>query len=187
MNNHFTGSQDIEGLRSEGDLNLSPQRRAWTAENIAPETQRLLDEDARHFLHQSLSTPCLNALRSCGGAWIEDVAGRRYLDFHGNNVHQVGFGHPRVIAAVKQQLDRLSFCTRRYTCEPAVALSRKLAELAPGDLDRVLFAPGGTSAVGMALKLARVATGRFKFISMWDSFHGASLDAISVGGEAMFR
>jgi len=186
-NNHFTGSQDIDGLRSEGDLNLSPQRRAWTAENIAPETQRLLDEDARHFLHQSLSTPCLNALRSCGGAWIEDVAGRRYLDFHGNNVHQVGFGHPRVIGAVKQQLDRLSFCTRRYTCEPAVALSRKLAELAPGDLDRVLFAPGGTSAVGMALKLARVATGRFKFISMWDSFHGASLDAISVGGEAAFR
>src|SRR6185437_2058453 len=55
------------------------------------------------------------------------------------------------------------------------------------DLKRVLFAPGGTSAIGMALKLARVATGRFKFVSMWDSFHGASLDAISVGGEADFR
>ena len=151
------------------------------------ETQRLLDEDARYFLHQSLSTPCLNALQSCQGAWIEDVEGRRYLDFHGNNVHQVGFGHPRVIAAIKQQIDTLSFCTRRYTCEPAIALARKLAELAPGDLQRVLFAPGGTSAIGMALKLARIATGRFKFISMWDSFHGASLDAISVGGEAMFR
>jgi 4-aminobutyrate aminotransferase len=62
-----------------------------------------------------------------------------------------------------------------------------LSELAPGDLDRVLFAPGGASAIGMALKLARVATGRFKFVSMWDSFHGASLDTISVGGEAIFR
>ena len=51
----------------------------------------------------------------------------------------------------------------------------------------MLFAPGGTSAVGMALKLARAATGRFKTISMWDAFHGASLDAISVGGEALFR
>src|SRR5204862_373579 len=50
-----------------------------------------------------------------------------------------------------------------------------------------LFAPGGTSAIGMALKLARVATGRFKFVSMWDAFHGASLDAISVSGEATFR
>ena len=180
-------AQPIDPLCSEGDLNLSPWRHAWAAQNLSPETQRLLEEDAQYFLHQSLSTPCLTALKSCSGAWIEDVEGRRYLDFHGNNVHQVGFGHPRVIAAIKQQLDSLSFCTRRYTCEPAIALAKKLAELAPGDLQRVLFAPGGTSAIGMALKLARVATGRFKFISMWDSFHGASLDAISVGGEAMFR
>src|SRR6185312_15268081 len=174
-------------LHSEGDLNISRRRRDWAAENIPRATKRLLDEDADFFLHQSLSTPCLNALKSCGGAWIEDVQGRRYLDFHGNNVHQVGFAHPRVIAAIKQQRDELAFCTRRYTCEPAVALAKKLAELAPGDLKRVLFAPGGTSAVGMALKLARVATGRFKFVSMWDAFHGASLDAISVGGEAIFR
>jgi 4-aminobutyrate aminotransferase len=92
-----------------------------------------------------------------------------------------------VIAAIKQQLDTLSFCPRRYTCEPAIQLAARLGELAPGDLNRVLFAPGGASAIGMALKLARVATGRFKFVSMWDSFHGASLDAISVGGEALFR
>src|SRR5438477_2236251 len=179
-------ARHLDSMKSEGDLNSSPHRAAWL-QQLAPTTRTMLGEDTRHFLHQSLSTPCLNVLKSAQGAWIEDVEGHRYLDFHGNNVHQVGFGHPRVIAAVKEQLDRLSFCTRRYTCEPAVALSRKLAELAPGDLDRVLFAPGGTSAVGMALKLARVATGRFKFISMWDSFHGASLDAISVGGEAMFR
>src|SRR5437773_2922864 len=180
-------AQPLNPLCSEGDLNISPRRRAWAAENISVDTQRLLEEDARYFLHQSLSTPCLNALQSCQGAWIEDAEGRRYLDFHGNNVHQVGFGHPRVIAAIKEQLDELSFCTRRYTCETAVALAKKLTALAPGDLRRVLFAPGGTSAIGMALKLARVATGRFKFISMWDSFHGASLDAISVGGEALFR
>ena len=51
----------------------------------------------------------------------------------------------------------------------------------------MLFTPGGTSAIGMALKLARYATGRHKTISMWDSFHGASLDAISIGGESLFR
>src|SRR5438034_1453512 len=187
MNRPSKSAQNLDRLRSEGDLNLSPHRRAWAVENISPATQRTLDEDAGYFLHQSLSTPCLNALKSCQGAWIQDVEGRRYLDFHGNNVHQVGFGHPRVIAAIKEQLDELSFCTRRYTCEPAIALAKKLAELAPGDLKRVLVAPGGTSAIGMALKLARLATGRFKFVSMWDSFHGASLDAISVGGEAVFR
>jgi 4-aminobutyrate aminotransferase len=177
----------LNQLRSEGDVNFSPQRRAWAAAQVGPETRALLEEDAALFLHQALSTPCLNVLRKAEGAWIEDLEGRRYLDFHGNNVHQTGFSHPRVIAAIKRQLDELSFCTRRYTCAPAVELARALVDLAPGDLSRVLFAPGGTSAIGMALKLARVATGRFKFVSMWDSFHGASLDAISIGGEAIFR
>jgi 4-aminobutyrate aminotransferase len=173
--------------RTEGDLNLSPARRAWAERHLGPETRRWLAADEEHFLRQSLSTPCLNVLRRCEGIYLEDLEGRRYMDFHGNNVHQVGFGHPRVIEAVKRQLDELSFCTRRYTCEPAVELARKLGELAPGRLKKVLLAPGGTTAIGMALKLARVATGRFKTISMWDSFHGASLDAISVGGEALFR
>ena len=175
------------GFESEGDLNLSPHRQQWLANNIDPETKAWLDEDARYFLHQSLSTPCLNVFRSCDGIWVEDLQGRRYMDFHGNNVHQVGFRNRRVIEAIKAQLDELPFCTRRYTNIPAIQLAKKLAQLAPGNLNKVLFAPGGTTAIGMALKLARVATGRFKTISMWDSFHGASLDAISVGGEAIFR
>ena len=177
---------NLDRLKSEGDLNLSPHRAGWL-DSLPAETQRVLADDARHFLHQSLSTPCLNVLKSAQGACIEDLQGRRYLDFHGNNVHQVGFGHPKVIAAIKEQLDELSFCTRRYTCEPAIQLADRLTALTHGALSRVLFAPGGTSAIGMALKLARVATGRFKFVSMWESFHGASLDAISVGGEAAFR
>lgn len=177
----------LGSLKSEGDLNLGPHRQAWEAAQLDTATRELLAEDARLFLHQSLSTPCLNALSRCDGAWIEDTQGRRYLDFHGNNVHQVGFGHPRVVAAVRDQIERLSFCTRRYTNEVAVAFARRLTALAPPPLDRVLLAPGGTTAIGMALKLARVATGRFKTLSMWDSFHGASLDAISIGGEAVFR
>jgi len=126
-------------------------------------------------------------MAACEGIYIEDLQGRRYMDFHGNNVHQVGFANPNVIAAIKDQLDRLSFCTRRYTNRVAVNLAKKLAEIAPGNLNKVLLCPSGTGAIGMALKLARVATGRHKTISMWDSFHGASLDAISVGGEAIFR
>ena len=179
--------KDIDSLRSEGDLNISPRRRAWTKEHIDAETQRWLDLDARYFLHQSLSTPCLNVLAGCRGINLEDLQGRSFMDFHGNNVHQVGFANRRVIDAVKNQMDELAFCTRRYTNVPAIKLAEKLAQLAPGDLNKVLFAPAGTAAIGMALKLARMATGRFKTISMWDSFHGASLDAISVGGEAIFR
>lgn len=177
----------IDHLKSEGDINLSEARKKFTDRHIGASTQELIDEDAKYFLHQTLSTPCLNALQGADGLYIEDVEGRKYLDFHGNSVHQVGFGNPAVVEAIEKQLRDLPFCTRRYTNTVAVALAKKLTTLAPDPLSRVLFAPGGTSAIGMALKLARYATGRHKTISMWDSFHGASLDCISVGGEHIFR
>jgi 4-aminobutyrate aminotransferase len=173
--------------KSEGDINISPRREQWQNTHLDAESRALLDEDARYFLRQSLSTPCLNAMRACGGIYIEDTQGRRYMDFHGNNVHQVGFGNPDVIAAIKRQLDELPFCTRRYTNRAAVDLARKLAEIAPAPLKKSLFCPGGAEAVGIALKLARIATSRHKTISMWDAFHGATLDTISIGGEAVFR
>jgi 4-aminobutyrate aminotransferase len=172
---------------SEGDVNLSEHRRTWRTEQIGPETAALLDEDARYFLHQSLSTPCLNALSGASGATLTDMEGRACLDFHGNSVHQVGYGHPKVLEAVKRQLDELPFCPRRYTNGPAVELAKRLAELTPGNLSRCLFAPGGAEAMSMALKLARAATGRYKTVSFWDSFHGATLDTIALGGEAIFR
>ena len=176
-----------EHFQTEGDLNTSSRRADWKADHLNERTRQLLEEDERYFLHQSLSTPCLNVLKSCEGPYIEDIQGRQFLDFHGNWVHQVGFSNPAVVEAITQQLQTLSFCPRRYTNEPAIRLAKKLAQLAPGDLNKVLFAPGGALAMGMALKLVRTVTGRHKTISMWDSFHGASLDAISIGGEAIFR
>ena len=178
---------DLDRLRSEGELNISPRRQAWRQEQLDESTNYWLEEDTKYFLHQSLSTPCLDVLARCKGAWLEDLQGKRFLDFHGNSVHQVGFGHSHVIQAIREQMETLPFCTRRYTNIPAIKLARKLTQLAPGSLGKVLFAPGGTGAVGIALKLARMATGRFKTLSMWDSFHGGSLDTISVGGEAIFR
>ncbi len=180
-------SRSMADESSEGDVNLSPRRKRFEEEHLGASTRAILAEDAKHFLHQSLSTPCFNALRGASGIWLEDVEGRRIMDFHGNSVHQVGHGHPSVVAAAKQALDTLPFSPRRFTNDYAVRLAAKLAALAPGDLDKVLFAPGGAEAIGIALKLARIATGRHKTVSMWDAFHGASLDAISVGGEALFR
>jgi 4-aminobutyrate aminotransferase len=182
-----TRKAELDHLRSEGDLNLSTGRKSWIKEHLDLATQEILARDAACFLHQSLSTPCLNVLKSSSGSTMTDWQGREILDFHGNCVHQVGFGHPRVIEAITRQMQALSFCPRRYTCLPAIELAERLVSLAPTGLTRVLLAPGGTSAVGMALKIARAATGRFKTISMWESFHGASLDCISIGGEAIFR
>jgi 4-aminobutyrate aminotransferase len=171
----------------EGEGNRSASRERWRNEHLDGVTRDWLAEDERYFLHQSLSTPCLNVLARCEGSYIEDLQGRRYLDFHGNNVHHAGFANARVIDAITEQMRELSFCTRRYTNIPAIRLAKKLADLTPGRLNKILLAPGGTAVVGMALKLARAATGRFKTISLWDSFHGASLDAISIGGEDIFR
>ncbi len=173
--------------RSEGDLNQGNARERWCAEQIDPATRALLAEDERYFLRQALSTPCLDVVERAEGAYLIDAAGRRILDFHGNSVHQVGHGHPRVVAAVIGQLQALPFSPRRYANRIATELARRLTGLAPFQPARLLLAPGGTAAIGMALKLARAATGRHKTISMWESFHGASLDAISVGGEAIFR
>ncbi len=174
-------------LKLEGDINISEKRKQWQDENIGKETAEILEEDSRYFLKQSLSSPCLNVLASAKGAWIEDYEGRKYLDFHGNNVHQVGFGNQDVIDAVKKQLDELPFCTRRYTNKIVIEFAKKIASLTPGNLNKMLFAPGGAEANSIAIKLARIATGRYKTISMWDSFHGATLDTISIGGEAVFR
>ena len=176
--------------QSEGDVNSTPRRAAWQRDHLDAPTRTLLARDSAAFLHQSVSTPCLSAIRKAEGLFIEDVAGRRYMDFHGNNVHHVGYAHPHVVGAIKAQLDALSFAPRRFTSERAVELAEALSAQfrrltgAPG---RVLFTTGGTDAVEVAIKLARAATGRFKTLSFWDSFHGAGFGASSVGGEALFR
>lgn len=171
----------------EGESNTSARRSAWMCGTRSEASDSLLGRDAEAFLHQSLSSPCVSTIAKAEGIWIEDLDGRRYMDFHGNSVHHIGYGHPRVKAAIKAQLDELPFAPRRFTNEPAVRLAEKLGDLAPGDLTKVLFTTGGSDANEVALKLARAATGRFKTISFWDSFHGAGFGAASVGGEATFR
>jgi len=174
-------------IHTEGESNTSAARANWAAHQTDPKSNTLLDRDAKAFLHQSLSSPCVSTIKKAEGIWIEDIAGRRYMDFHGNSVHHIGYGHPKLVAAIKAQLDDLPFAPRRFTNEPAVALAEKLAAIAPGDLNKVLFTTGGSDANEVALKIARAATGRFKTISFWDAFHGAGFGAASVGGEATFR
>jgi 4-aminobutyrate aminotransferase len=157
---------------------------------IADGARRLVEEDARAFLHQAASTPCLSAVQRAEGVFVEEVGGRRFMDFHGNSVHHLGYGHPRVLAALHDQLDGLTFSPRRFTNEVAVTLARRLGALAPpplGPRAKVLFAPSGNDAMEIALRLARVATGRFKTVSFWDAYHGTGLAASSVGGEREYR
>lgn len=174
-------------VHTEGESNTSDARKAWLKKSIGQNSAPLLKRDAEAFLHQSLSSPCVSTIAKAEGIWIEDADGRRYMDFHGNSVHHIGYGHPRLVAAIKAQLDDLPFAPRRFTNDPAVQLAEKLGASAPGDLSKVLFTTGGSDANEVALKIARAATGRFKTVSFWDAFHGAGLGAASVGGEATFR
>ena len=179
--------EDKRIQREQGDVNTTTNRREYWKRNVSGESRHWLEEDNKYFLHQSLSTPVLNVLSRAQGASIEDLAGRKYIDMHGNGVHNAGFNNPAVVAAVQKQLsENMTFCPRRYTNIPAVQLAKKLARITPEGLCRSLFCPGGSEAIEMALMLARQVTGRFKTISFWDSFHGAGLGAASIGGEEHF-
>lgn len=177
----------IEASHEQGDSNLTQLRQSYLQSVRHPATLDLLDQDQQYFLHQALSTPVMNVLSKTEGAYIYDLQGRKYLDCHGNGVHNAGFSNPAVIEAVKQQLDaQLAFTPRRYTSQPAVALAAKLTQVAPAGLNRALFCPGGSQAIEMAIMLAKQVTGKWKTISFWDSYHGTGFQSASVGGEEHF-
>ncbi|MDF2999034.1 MAG: hypothetical protein K0R27_4671 [Xanthobacteraceae bacterium] len=140
----------------------------------------LVARDARAFFHQHGSSPCLGALRRAEGIWLEDTEGQRFIDLHGNTVHHLGHGNRELIAALKRQLDELAFAPRRFTNEPAVLLAEALLARWPGAPAKVLFATGGSDAIEIALKLARVATGRQDTISLEGSYHGHGFGAFGL-------
>ncbi len=172
-------------LDHEGDLNTSSAGMAVRKQRSV-EALPVLKRDDASFLHQCLSTPCLDEVIAADGIKLHTRSGMTLMDFHGNGVHNVGFGHDRVVAAVKKQLDTLPYCTRRFTHELATRLAERLGQTTGGRLTKALFAPGGTLAIGIALKLARVATGKSSIVTMQGSFHGASMDVASLGGQDLF-
>jgi adenosylmethionine-8-amino-7-oxononanoate aminotransferase len=129
------------------------------------------------------------------GITIIDRAGRRYLDASGGAaVSCLGHSHPRVIEAIKGQIERLAYAhTSFFTSEPAEALADQLIGGAPEGIDRVYFVSGGSEAIEAALKLARqyfLEIGqpqRLHFIARRQSYHGNTLGALAVGGNAWRR
>ena len=173
--------------REQGDINVSALRKQYVDE-LDEQTKHWINEDAKYFLHQALSTPVMNVLGKTEGPFIYDLSGKQYLDLHGNGVHNAGFSNAEVIKAVIEQLQQsLAFTPRRYTNIPAVKLAKKLVEITPEGLDRVLFCPGGSEAIEMAIMLAKQVTGKWKTISYWDSYHGTGFQSASVGGEEHFN
>lgn len=128
------------------------------------------------------------------GIYVWDVHGRRYLDgSSGAMVSNIGHSNPRVLAAMKAQMDRATFAYRlHFENEPAEELASLIASRMPAGLDRVFFVSGGSEAIESALKMARqyaIAIGqphRTKVISLFPSYHGSTLGATAVTGMSQF-
>ncbi|QOT79166.1 aspartate aminotransferase family protein [Cupriavidus basilensis] len=129
------------------------------------------------------------------GIELIDSNGKHYIDASGGAaVSCLGHGHPKVIEAIKQQVDSLAYAhTSFFTTEVSEELARTLAQAAPGDLNHVYFVSGGSEAVEAALKLARQyfveigQTQRRHFIARRQSYHGNTLGALAIGGNAWRR
>jgi putrescine aminotransferase len=125
---------------------------------------------------------------SADGATIVDHNGKAYLDFAGGyGVFTLGYRHPRVVAAVRAQLDVMALSGRTMFSPLLGRLAKRLAELTPGDLRISFFSNSGAEAVEAALKLARAATNRAKLIGTVGAFHGKTMGALSVSGREAFR
>src|SRR5216683_3520608 len=119
------------------------------------------------------------------GSEVWDTSGKHYIDFVGGiGVMNVGHNHPRVMAAVREQLDHVTHTAFQVVMyESYLRLAQRICELAPGDLPKkAIFFSTGAEAVENAVKIARAATGREAIISFSGGFHGRTLLALSLTG-----
>lgn len=143
-------------------------------------------------LHETLP---LVPIRRAEGAWLEDFDGRRYLDAISSWwVNLFGHGNPRIVAALREQLDTLDHVMLAgFTHEPVVALSEKLAALTGHALGHCFYASDGASAVEIALKMSfhfwrnTGQPGKNRFLGLAGSYHGETLGALAVTDVALFR
>ncbi len=153
----------------------------------APESLRRLVLDLRQ-METFIEAPLV--IRKAQGVWYEEIDGRKILDgISGIFVVNAGHGNRRIIEAVKAQLDTMTFAPPLHaTSPPAIELARRLSEVTPEDLNTVKLLSGGSEATEAAMKLARQyhrqtgRPGKFKVISRYQGYHGATMGALSATG-----
>ncbi len=149
-------------------------------------SQELVDLNRRYTFFswsvQSAVKPL--AVVKARGCYFWDADGKRYLDFSSQLMNvNTGHQHPKVVAAIKDQAERLCYTYPGMATQPRGELGKLLAEVTPGDLNKTFFTLGGAEAVDNAIKLARLYTGRQKVVTRYRSYHGATYGAISATGD----
>lgn len=158
------------------------ERVASRSAEVWTEQQSVLFACVKPFYGEPL------VLTEGSGCRVTDADGREYLDiFAGILTTSLGHCHPRVVAAVQEQVARLGHVSTLYVTEPQVEAARRLVDMAPGDLSRVFFTNSGTEAIETALNLARMHTGRSEIIALRHGYHGRTSVAQSVTGHAPWR
>ena len=152
-----------------------------------PQLGEQVREDAKQYVLHSWSVQdAVNPIPVAGaeGRYFWDYDGKRYLDFASQLVNvSIGHQHPKLVAAIKEQADKLCTIGPPMATEPRSTLARLLAEVTPGDISMSFFTNGGAEANENAIKLARWYTGRHKIIARYRSYHGATAGAITLTGD----
>jgi taurine--2-oxoglutarate transaminase len=124
------------------------------------------------------------AIDRAEGVYLYTPEGQRILDFNSQLMSvNIGHGDHRVIDAITAQAMKLQYVQPAFATEPRARLGAKLAEILPGDLDKVFFTLGGAEAIENAIKLARAYTGRHKILARYRAYHGATLGAMTLTGD----
>ena len=147
---------------------------------------RVLEDDSRYLIHSWSVQSALKPLAVAGaeGRYFWDYDGKRYLDFASQLVNvNIGHQHPKLVAAIKEQADRLCTIGPPMANDKRSELAKLIAGVMPGDLDRTFFTNGGAEANENAVKLARWVTGRHKIVARYRSYHGATAGAITLTGD----
>ena len=143
--------------------------------------------DAKQYVLHSWSVQdALNPIAVAGaeGRHFWDYDGKRYLDFASQLVNvSIGYGHPKIVAAIKEQAEKLATIGPPMATEPRSTLARLLSEVTPGDISMAFFTNGGAEANENAIKLARWYTGRHKIVARYRSYHGATAGSITLTGD----
>jgi acetylornithine/succinyldiaminopimelate/putrescine aminotransferase len=122
------------------------------------------------------------------GVWLYASDGERYLDLYGGHaVAGTGHCHPRVVAAIKAQAEKLLFYSNLVYSDVRARAAERLVSLAPEQISKAFFCNSGTEANENAMRMARMATGREKIITFTGSFHGRTADAISATALGKYR
>jgi len=150
------------------------------------EAQEIKRLDREHHLHSWSVQGKLDPIvfDHAAGSCFWDASGKRYLDFSAQLMNlNVGHQHPKVVRAIQDQAAKVCFCAPGLAYESRSALVKALGEVMPGDLDHFFFTLSGAESNENAIKMARLFTGRFKVVSRYRSYHGASYGAISLTGD----